>query len=165
MLTSFFNSLKIYVRNYNMILTTNVTWCMINRVKGKVKEMSKEIRKTMPLLPISIVMQLTDLTARQIRYYEEHELITPARTEGNRRMFSLNDVDVLLEIKDLLDQGINMAGIKKVFAMKNEPVLAKQAKTDITDEDLRRILREEMQQAQRMQKSSIRQGDLSRFFL
>lgn len=142
-----------------------MTWCMINRVKGKVKEMSKEIRKTMPLLPISIVMQLTDLTARQIRYYEEHELITPARTEGNRRMFSLNDVDVLLEIKDLLDQGINMAGIKKVFAMKNEPVLAKQAKTDITDEDLRRILREEMQQAQRMQKSSIRQGDLSRFFL
>ncbi|MFJ8261443.1 MerR family transcriptional regulator [Rummeliibacillus sp. NPDC094406] len=126
--------------------------------------MSKEIRKTMPLLPISIVMQLTDLTARQIRYYEEHDLITPARTEGNRRMFSLNDVDVLLEIKDLLDQGINMAGIKKVFAMKNEPVLAKQSKTDITDDDLRRILREEMQQAQRMQKSSIRQGDLSRFF-
>ncbi|WP_397537600.1 MerR family transcriptional regulator [Rummeliibacillus pycnus] len=126
--------------------------------------MSKEIRKTMPLLPISIVMQLTDLSARQIRYYEEHELITPARTEGNRRMFSLNDVDVLLEIKDLLDQGINMAGIKKVFAMKNEPVLAQQTKTDITDDDLRRILREEMQQAQRMQKSSIRQGDLSRFF-
>ncbi|MGG0657788.1 MerR family transcriptional regulator [Rummeliibacillus pycnus] len=127
--------------------------------------MSKEIRKTMPLLPISIVMQLTDLTARQIRYYEEHELITPARTEGNRRMFSLNDVDILLEIKDLLDQGINMAGIKKVFAMKNEPVLANQAKTEITDDDLRRILREEMHQAQRMQKSSIRQGDLSRFFL
>ncbi len=79
-------------------------------------------------------------------------------------MFSLNDVDVLLEIKDLLDQGINMAGIKKVFAMKNEPVLAKQPKAEITDADLRRILREEMQQAQTMQKTSIRQGDLSRFF-
>ena len=49
---------------------------------------------------ISIVMQLTDLTARQIRYYEEHDLIQPHRTEGNRRMFSLNDVDKLLEIKD-----------------------------------------------------------------
>lgn len=125
--------------------------------------MNREIRRTMPLLPISIVMQLTDLTARQIRYYEEHELIEPARTEGNRRMFSLNDVDTLLEIKDLLDQGINMAGIKKVFAMKHEPIVAK-SKSDITDVDLRRILREEMQQAQRMQKTSIRQGDLSRFF-
>lgn len=131
-------------------------------MEGVVKYMNREIRRTMPLLPISIVMQLTDLTARQIRYYEEHELIQPARTEGNRRMFSLNDVDILLEIKDLLDQGINMAGIKKVFAMKNQPL--EQQKKDITDADLRRILREEMQQAQRMQRTSIRQGDLSRFF-
>lgn len=126
--------------------------------------MSREIRRSMPLLPISIVMQLTDLTARQIRYYEEHNLIEPARTEGNRRMFSLNDVDSLLEIKDLLEQGINMAGIKKVFALKNEPAIANVGKKDITDADLRRILREEMQQAQRLQKTSIRQGDLSRFF-
>lgn len=126
--------------------------------------MSREIRRSMPLLPISIVMQLTDLTARQIRYYEEHGLIEPARTDGNRRMFSLNDVDALLEVKDLLEQGINMAGIKKVFALKNEPVLANQQKTEITDAELRRILREEMQQAQRMQTTSLRQGDLSRFF-
>lgn len=126
--------------------------------------MSREIRRSMPLLSISIVMQLTDLTARQIRYYEEHELIEPARTEGNRRMFSLNDVDALLEIKDLLDQGINMAGIKKVFALKNEPVVSNQRKKEITDADLRRILREEMQQAQSMHRTSLRQGDLSRFF-
>lgn len=126
--------------------------------------MSREIRRSMPLLPISIVMQLTDLTARQIRYYEEHKLIEPARTEGNRRMFSLNDVDALLEIKDLLEQGINMAGIKKVFALKNEPVVANQRKKEITDADLRRILREEMQQAQSMHRTSLRQGDLSRFF-
>lgn len=82
--------------------------------------MSSDIRRNMPLLPISIVMQLTDLTARQIRYYEEHELIQPHRTEGNRRMFSLNDVDILLEIKDLLEQGVNMAGIKRVFKLKEE---------------------------------------------
>ena len=125
--------------------------------------MSSEIRRSMPLLPISIVMQLTELTARQIRYYEEHQLIEPHRTEGNRRMFSLNDVDTLLEIKDLLEQGINMAGIKKVFALKDLPE-EEQQETEITDAELRRILREEMRQAQRMQKSSIRQGDLSRFF-
>lgn len=124
--------------------------------------MNSEIRRSMPLLPISIVMQLTDLTARQIRYYEEHDLIQPHRTEGNRRMFSLNDVDKLLEIKDMLEQGINMAGIKKVFDMK----MSKQIKAnkDITDTELRQIVREEMKQAQRLQKTSIRQGDLSRFY-
>lgn len=125
--------------------------------------MSSEIRRSMPLLSISIVMQLTDLTARQIRYYEEHDLIQPHRTEGNRRMFSLNDVDTLLEVKDMLEQGVNMAGIKKVFEMKNSPAM-QEGKKEISDTELRKILREEMRQAQRMQKSSIRQGDLSRFY-
>lgn len=125
--------------------------------------MSSEIRRTMPLLSISIVMQLTELTARQIRYYEEHGLIEPHRTEGNRRMFSLNDVDKLLEIKDMLEQGVNMAGIKKVMDMRNDPSLQTEAQ-EISDQELRKILREEMRQAQRMQKTSIRQGDLSRFY-
>lgn len=126
--------------------------------------MSREFRRAMPLLPISMVMQLTELTARQIRYYEEHELITPARSEGNRRMFSLDDVDALLEIRELLDQGINMAGIKKVFDMRNTNDVITSDTISISDAELRTILREEMLQAQRLQKSSLRQGDLSRFF-
>ncbi|MEK9197921.1 MerR family transcriptional regulator [Ureibacillus sp. 179-F W5.1 NHS] len=126
---------------------------------------SSELRRSMPLLPIGTVMQLTELSARQIRYYEEHDLIQPHRTEGNRRMFSLNDVDTLLDIKDMLEQGVNMAGIKKVFEMKNNPaVQAVKAKEEISDSELRRILREEMRMAGRHQKTSLRQGDLSRFY-
>ena len=69
----------------------------------------KELRRSLAVLPIGTVMKLTNLSARQIRYYEEQELITPERNAGNRRMFSLNDVDRLLEIKDYLADGINMA--------------------------------------------------------
>ena len=126
--------------------------------------MSREFRRAMPLLPISMVMQLTELTARQIRYYEEHDLIEPARSEGNRRMFSLDDVDALLEIRELLDQGINMAGIKKVFDMRKSIDVRSVDAVSISDAELRSILREEMMQSQRLQKASLRQGDLSRFF-
>ncbi|HEY4622508.1 MerR family transcriptional regulator [Solibacillus sp. FSL R7-0668] len=126
--------------------------------------MSREFRRAMPLLPISMVMQLTELTARQIRYYEEHELIIPARSEGNRRMFSLDDIDALLEIRELLEQGINMAGIKKVFAMRNNTYVRNSDVIGMSDAELRSILREEMQQAQAAKKTSLRQGDLSRFF-
>lgn len=126
--------------------------------------MSREFRRAMPLLPISMVMQLTELTARQIRYYEEHELIVPARSEGNRRMFSLDDIDALLEIRELLDQGINMAGVKKVFAMRNDDNVRSSDNLQMSDAELRTILREEMRQAQATQKTSLRQGDLSRFF-
>lgn len=131
-----------------------------------------EIRRSMPLFPIGIVMQLTELSARQIRYYEEHQLISPARTDGNRRMFSLNDIDRLLEIKDLIDQGLNMAGIKKLLLV-HEQQLASQdlhlqtekAKRDLTDEELRNLLRNELQHAGRFNRSSLRQGDMSRFYL
>lgn len=129
----------------------------------------KEIRRSMPLFPIGTVMQLTELTARQIRYYEEHQLISPARTEGNRRLFSLNDIDRLLEIKDLIDQGVNMAGIKQLFLVKQEQsnVLAQdaeKAKRELTDDQLRKLLRNELLHSNRLNRSSLRQGDMSRFF-
>ncbi|MBT2654467.1 MerR family transcriptional regulator [Bacillus sp. ISL-18] len=123
----------------------------------------------MPLFPIGTVMQLTELTARQIRYYEEHQLISPARTEGNRRLFSLNDIDRLLEIKDLIDQGVNMAGIKHLFMVKEQQanIVEKQtekAKQDLTDEQLRKLLRNELMHTGRNNRFSLRQGDMSRFF-
>ncbi|MBM7586968.1 MerR family glutamine synthetase transcriptional repressor [Bacillus pakistanensis] len=131
-----------------------------------------EIRRGMPLFPMGIVMQLTDLSARQIRYYEEHQLISPARNDGNRRVFSLNDIDMLLEIKDLLDQGINMAGIKKIFAVKNEKLETKETvqqeeekvRRNLSDEELRKLLRNELVHTGRFNKPSLRQGDMSRFF-
>lgn len=126
--------------------------------------MEKEWRRSMPLLSMNIVMQLTGLTARQIRYYEEQELVQPARTEGKQRMFSLDDIDVLLEIKDLLKTGVNIAGIKQIFEMKKHPAASKEVRQVISDKELRAIVKEEMQLAQRQQRASLRQGDLSRFF-
>ena len=67
----------------------------------------KELRRSMAVFTIGTVMKLTDLTARQIRYYEEQGLIEPQRTETNRRMYSLDNVDRLLEIKDYLAEGLN----------------------------------------------------------
>ncbi|WP_163653502.1 MerR family transcriptional regulator [Listeria sp. PSOL-1] len=104
----------------------------------------KEIRRNMPLFPIGPVMKLTDLTARQIRYYEDQGLIHPTRNKGNHRHYSLQDIDTLLEIKDYLDDGLNIAGIKKMYQLKE-----KEQKSLLTDEDVRKILRAEMQQAGR----------------
>ena len=133
--------------------------------------MNSHIRRSMPLFPIGIVMQLTDLSARQIRYYEEHGLVSPARTEGNRRLFSFNDVDRLLEIKDLIEQGVNLAGIKQIFASRQQQhvettpsVAPKVMKQDLSEAELRKLLRAELMQAGRFNRASLRQGDIARFF-
>ena len=80
----------------------------------------KELRRSLAVFPIGSVMKLTDLTARQIRYYEDQGLISPDRTEGNRRMYSLDDMDRLLEIKDYISDGFNIADIKKKYAEKSK---------------------------------------------
>ncbi|WP_338421077.1 MerR family transcriptional regulator [Mesobacillus harenae] len=71
------------------------------------------------LFPIGVVMEMTGLTARQIRYYEEKGLITPMRSRANRRIYSLNDVKQCIEIRKLLELGFNIAGVEKVLQMKS----------------------------------------------
>ena len=56
----------------------------------------RELRHSLAVLPIGTVMKLTGLSARQIRYYEEQGLLFPERNEGNRRMYSLNDIEIVL---------------------------------------------------------------------
>jgi DNA-binding transcriptional MerR regulator len=111
----------------------------------------RELRRSMAVFPIGTVMQLTDLTARQIRYYEDQGLIFPSRNDGNRRMYSLNDMDVLLEIKDYLNDGLNIAGIKRVYEQSKED-LAKVKSQSISDAEVRRILEQEIMQQSRFNK-------------
>lgn len=75
----------------------------------------KEFRRNLAVFPMSSVMKLTELTARKIRYYEEQELIFPERNAGNNRLFSLNDIDRLLEIKEMISDDFSIKEIKKQF--------------------------------------------------
>ncbi|WP_100404397.1 MerR family transcriptional regulator [Bacillus solitudinis] len=132
--------------------------------------MNDHIRRNMPLFPIGIVMQLTELTARQVRYYEQNDLIKPARTKGNQRLFSFQDVDRLLEIKNLLEQGVNISGIKQIIQMKQQvkdralEQEKERANKQMTDSELRKHLKHDLFMAGRHGRASIIQGQLSRFF-
>lgn len=76
----------------------------------------KELRRTLAVFPMSSVIKLTDLTARKIRYYEEQGLIFPERNAGNNRLFSLNDIDRLLDIKEMISGDFSIKDIRKQFA-------------------------------------------------
>lgn len=100
----------------------------------------KELRKSMQVLPLGTVMELTGLTPRQIRYYEEHQLVIPKRSATNRRLYSLNDIDKLLDIKEYLDEGLTIKAIKNKFQSSKTSVTT----NGLTDEDVRRILYQEL---------------------
>ncbi|ANZ62166.1 MerR family transcriptional regulator [Secundilactobacillus paracollinoides] len=113
----------------------------------------KELQRSKSVLPIGTVMRLTELSARQIRYYEEQGLVIPTRTEGNRRLYSLNDIDRLLEIKDYLTEGINMAGIKEIYEQQRKRAAERKEET-LTDNDVRQILHDEFLNISGMERTS-----------
>ena len=134
--------------------------------------MGDEIRRNMALFPIGIVMKLTDLTARQIRYYETNSLIYPARTEGNQRLFSFNDVDRLLDIKSYIEKGLNIAGIKQVLNIEQEQQQVKEVvisekseekRKEMSDSELRQLLKQQLM-FNRPGITPLIRGELSRFF-
>ncbi|CAH0121147.1 MULTISPECIES: MerR family transcriptional regulator [unclassified Paenibacillus] len=133
--------------------------------------MGDELRRNMALFSIGTVIKLTDLTARQIRYYEQQKLVNPVRTAGNQRMFSFNDVDRLLEIKALIEKGVNIAGIKQVMTpieQSEEATAIKKEngakREELTDTDLHRILKQQIMYGRKPGQVTMIQGELSRFY-
>lgn len=74
-----------------------------------------DLNRDAPVYAIGVVEKLTGLTARQIRYYEKTGLLQPARTPGNQRLYSPNQVELLRKIKALLAEGYTLNGVKSVL--------------------------------------------------
>jgi DNA-binding transcriptional MerR regulator len=70
------------------------------------------VRDDTPVYPIGVVRKLTQLSERQIRYYEQVGLFRPARSAGQRRLFSQLDVERLLHIKREMERGLHTAEIR-----------------------------------------------------
>ncbi len=63
---------------------------------------------------ISVAAELIGTGVQNLRLYEARGLLEPERTEGGTRRYSANDLDRLRRISDLLEAGLNLAGIGMV---------------------------------------------------
>jgi len=134
----------------------------------KGNRMRDEHRRNAPLFSMGIVTKLTELTPRQIRYYEQQGLISPTRTKGNQRLFSFHDVDRLLVIKSKLDEGLNIAGVKATLAKEAEVTAVKEEvaklKQEVSEQELRQMLRKQLMTPSHPGEANLIQGELARFF-
>jgi MerR family transcriptional regulator, heat shock protein HspR len=67
------------------------------------------------LFSISVAAELSGLHAQTLRVYEREGLLEPARTPGGTRRYSGNEIDRLREIAALVDDGVNIAGMRRVL--------------------------------------------------
>jgi DNA-binding transcriptional MerR regulator len=69
---------------------------------------------------ISVAAELSGVSAQSMRQYEARQLLSPSRTSGGTRRYSQNDIDRLARITELLDAGLNIAGIALVLDLQDE---------------------------------------------
>jgi MerR family transcriptional regulator, heat shock protein HspR len=69
---------------------------------------------------ISVAAELVGTGVQNLRAYEARGLLEPKRTEGGTRRYSADDLDRLRRIGDLLEAGLNLAGIAMVMDLQDE---------------------------------------------
>ncbi len=77
------------------------------------------------LYVISVAAELAGVHPQTLRIYERKGLVAPARTGGGSRRYSDADIARLLRVQELTDEGLNLAGVKKVLALERELAKAK----------------------------------------
>jgi DNA-binding transcriptional MerR regulator len=84
-------------------------------LKGALKQMSanKNSYKDKKVITIGTVSELTGLSVRQIRYYEERKLIFPERQDRGSRKYSFSDVELLMDIANKMEDGLQTTEIRK----------------------------------------------------
>jgi MerR family transcriptional regulator/heat shock protein HspR len=72
-----------------------------------------------PCYVISVAARMVGMHAQTLRYYERAGLLSPSRSQGRRRMYSISDINRLREIQRLInDLGVNLAGVDMIFRMR-----------------------------------------------
>ena len=66
---------------------------------------------------ISVAAELAGCHPQTLRIYERKGLVQPARTGGGSRRYSEADIELLQEIQELTNQGMNLVGVQRVLEL------------------------------------------------
>ena len=69
---------------------------------------------------ISVAAELAGVHPQTLRIYERKGLVHPQRTSGNTRRYSQRDIERLRAIQALTDEGVNLAGVKRIIDLEEE---------------------------------------------
>ena len=86
----------------------------MNQVRAETTE------RTRGVFAISVAADMTSMQVQNLRVYERRGLLSPERSSGGTRLYSRADIETLHRIRDLLADGLNLAGIAKVLELEAE---------------------------------------------
>ena len=81
--------------------------------------MAERMERTRALYVISVAAELAGMHPQTLRIYERKGLVDPARTDGGSRRYSDADIQLLRRIQELTNEGLNLAGVKRVLELES----------------------------------------------
>ncbi|MEQ0559372.1 helix-turn-helix transcriptional regulator [Amycolatopsis sp. NEAU-NG30] len=88
-----------------------------------------------PVFVISVAAQLAGMHAQTLRTYDRQGLVSPGRTPGGGRRYSMRDIALLREVQRLSQEdGVNLAGIKRIIELENQVDALRARVAELTEE-------------------------------
>jgi MerR family transcriptional regulator, heat shock protein HspR len=73
-----------------------------------------------PIFAIAIAAELANMHPQTLRQYDRLGLVSPTRTAGKSRRYSMRNIAQLREISALSAEGVNLEGIRRVLELENQ---------------------------------------------
>jgi DNA-binding transcriptional MerR regulator len=80
------------------------------------------MEETSGVFAISVAAGMVSMQVQNLRVYERRGLVDPDRTAKGTRLYSQADIERLNRIRELLADGLNLAGIGRVLELEDQVV-------------------------------------------
>jgi MerR family transcriptional regulator/heat shock protein HspR len=79
-----------------------------------------DVNENSPLFAIAVAAELSGMHPQTLRQYDRLGMVSPRRTAGQSRRYTMRDVVQLREIARLSAEGLNLEGIRRILELENQ---------------------------------------------
>ncbi|HVW82142.1 MAG TPA: MerR family transcriptional regulator [Mycobacteriales bacterium] len=87
-----------------------------------------------PLYTVGQVADLLDVQQAFLRRLDRQDIVRPARSEGSQRRYSRDDIDSVIAVRGLIDEGLTLEGVRRVLALQAEVAGLKQELAELREQ-------------------------------
>jgi len=87
-----------------------------------------------PLYSVGQVARMLDVQQAFLRRLDTHDIVSPARSDGQQRRYSRNDIEDVQEAVGLIGEGLTLGGVRRVLDLQEKVRVLEQELADLREE-------------------------------
>jgi MerR family transcriptional regulator, heat shock protein HspR len=87
-----------------------------------------------PLYTVGQVAGMLDVQPAFLRRLDVEQVVQPARSDGGQRRYSRNDIALVQHVTNMADDGMSLAGIRRILVLEAEVAALKHQLARLTAE-------------------------------